>query len=218
MRAVNASDVHISLAQSIIQGTTTLEIPGTAVLTPSASAVDLRCRGGGASPLTPVALLLRSSVTINATNCTSTPRVSNNIVSLYLDRWVAENVIEDITAMNALIQSSSTPEAIHNKAQQELAITLPEDTDTITQNALCGNGKTYWKSLKNSPTQAVCQSSDILAMADFTDTVGGGGGKMWYASTSVGTSPQEPTSPSISWKQPGGSGNSSYITDNGWLG
>jgi len=100
------------------------------------------------------------------------------------DRLVAENVIDDIMYLNDLIEKNRRTDA----AQAEKTITIPADSDTATQTALCGkdaqgNPLTYWPSLKNSSTQAVCQDGKILAIADFTDS--NGAGEMKYLRSKI---------------------------------
>jgi len=73
--------------------------------------------------------------------------------------------------LNSLIAGTSDKKDI---SQNEWNITMPHAE--VTCPAL---GLVYWDSLKNSPTQPVCQSKDILAIADFTDSTNGG--KMMFA-------------------------------------
>jgi len=84
---------------------------------------------------------------------------------------VAKNVVADIVYLNSLIAEVPDKKAT---AQAEWNITVPYD-----KNACDALELTYWESLKNSPTQPVCQSKDILAIADFTDSTNGG--KMMFA-------------------------------------
>ena len=86
---------------------------------------------------------------------------------------MAKNVIADIMYLNYLDQSDATNADQRLAAQKEWGITTPADNDTAVQNALCGKDDKnqqliYWPSLKHSPSQAVCQSSSVLAVADFT--------------------------------------------------
>ena len=88
---------------------------------------------------------------------------------------MAKNVIADIMYLNDLIEKDQHADA----ARDEKVITVPADSDTATQTALCGKDANntplnYWPSLKNSATQAVCQTQNILAIADFTDPTNAG--------------------------------------------
>jgi len=75
-----------------------------------------------------------------------------DIETLYKkDLFVAKNVVADIVYLNSLIAGTSDKKDI---SQNEWNITMPHAE--VTCPAL---GLVYWDSLKNSPSQAICQGS-----------------------------------------------------------
>lgn len=139
------------------------------------AALDMTCKNANGAPKS-LGLLLGDERVYDTANCSEiTLQKKSGIQTLYdTDRWIAENVMEDIMYINSILADAGTSPSHIDAAQSEKHITIPETP--AEKNALCAAGETYWEQFENSTSQKVCQSEKVIALAEFTPSASTSGG------------------------------------------